>query len=317
MLSFKISAHLDELAKTSPAIKRQFCPEDSVFSSAKTGLSKKRFSGYADPLIEEEFMPVKGLVHKYGNRALILLTMACAAYCRFCTRQRSVSEVEKGKIEEKDLDLMIGYLKNHPEIKEVILSGGDPLLVPLILKKALLKFSQLPQIKIIRIGTRVPVSEPSLVTPDLLKTMEKINQPLYLMIHFEHPDEISPETVAVVKKLRKAGAILFSQSVFLKGVNDRVEVLEELFSKLVEIGVKPYYIFRCDPVEGSEDFWVKPEKEVAIMTELRKKLSGLAYPLYVIDTPNGSGKIPVPLNFWQFDLTSYRDFEGKEHRIVK
>jgi len=315
MLACKISSHLEKLSQKSPEIKRQFsflpCP---IISSPD---QENRPQAFIDPLIEEEFMPVKGLVHKYGNRALVLLTMACAAYCRFCTRQRSVSEIEKGKIGEGDLTRIVDYLKKHREIKEVILSGGDPLVAPSVLKKALAKFSELPQIKIIRVGTRVPISDPSLVKEDLLNAFQKVKQPLYLMIHFEHPDEISPETVSVIQKLRKTGAILFSQSVFLKGVNDKVEVLEELFGRLVEIGVKPYYIFRCDPVAGSEDFWVEPEKEVAIMTELRKKLSGLAYPLYVIDAPNGSGKIPVPLNFWQFDLSSYKDFKGKEHQIIK
>lgn len=317
MLAQKISPHLQKLAAKYPEIKRQFVP------SSDEGVSKDEDEppspppqSFFDPLIEEKFTPVKGLIHKYGNRALVLLTMSCAAYCRFCTRQRTVSEIEKGKITEADLEKIVEYVKKHPEIKEVIFSGGDPLMVPQTLIAALKKFSSLPQIKIIRIGTRVPVSEPSLVKDDLLSAFHKVKQPLYVMIHFEHPAEITPETVAVIGKLRKAGAILFSQSVFLKGVNDKVEVLEELFSKLVEIGVKPYYIFRCDPVEGSESFWVKPEKEVEIATELRKRLTGLANPTYVIDTPDGSGKIPVPLNFWEFKLTSYKDFNGKEHMIV-
>jgi len=243
--------------------------------------------------------------------------MACASYCRFCTRQRSVSDIKKGEIKEKDLNEMVKYLKKHPEVKEVILSGGDPLVVPEILKKALKVFSSLPQIKIIRIGTRVPVSDPDLVTKDLLAAFKEVRPPLYLMIHFEHPAEITPQTVRAIEKLRKAGAILFSQSVFLKGVNDKVEVLEELFSRLVEIGVKPYYLFRCDPVEGSESFWVEPEKEIEIASELRKRLSGLAYPVYVIDAPSGSGKIPVPLNFWQFNLSNYQDFLGKKQKIIK
>lgn len=308
MLAYKISNHLKRLAKKHSEIKRQFFP------SSDEGKGGRR--SFIDPLLEEKYTPVKGLIHKYRNRVLILLTMACASYCRFCTRQRSVSEIEKGKISPEDLDRMVEYIKNHPEIKEIILSGGDPFVVPETLKLALVKFSKLPQIKIIRIGTRVPVSDPKLVTKDLLEAFKKIKQPLYILIHFEHPAEITKETVKVVTALRKAGAILLSQSVFLKGVNDRIEILEELFNKLVEIGVKPYYIFRCDPVEGSEDFWVEPEKEVEIMTELRKRLSGLAYPLYVIDAPNGCGKIPVPLNFWKFDLKRYKDFEEKEQNLL-
>jgi lysine 2,3-aminomutase len=305
MLTFQISNHLKKLAKKYPEIRRQFYPQKEKPKLAKESL--------IDPLLEEKFTPVKGLVHKYENRVLVLLTMACAAYCRFCTRQRTVSEIEKGKISPKDLENMVAYLKKHPRVKEVILSGGDPLMAPRTLKLALKKFSSLPQIKIIRIGTRVPVSNPSLVKNDLLAAFKKVSQPLYILIHFEHPAEITPQTVRVIKKMRKAGAILLSQSVFLRGVNDKVETLEELFSKLVEIGVKPYYIFHCDPVVGSEPFWVDLKKEIEIMTELRKRLSGLAYPLHVIDAPNGCGKIPVPLDFWKFEIERYKDFEEKEH----
>jgi len=308
MLAFQVSHHLKKLAEKYPEIRRQFYPSKKKIKTSTESL--------VDPLLEEEFTPVKGLVHKYENRVLILLTMVCAAYCRFCTRQRTVSEIEKGKISPKDLDNMVAYLKKHPEVKEVILSGGDPLVVPETLKLALKKFSSLPQIKIIRIGTRVPVSNPSLVKDDLLEAFKRVSQPLYVLIHFEHPAEITPQTVRLIQKMRKAGAILLSQSVFLRGVNDKVEVLEELFSKLVEIGVKPYYIFHCDPVAGSEPFWVDLKKEIAIMTELRKRLSGLAYPLYVVDAPNGCGKIPVPLNFWQFEAGEYKDFEGEKHFLV-
>jgi len=305
MLAFRISNYLKKLAKKYPEIRRQFYPLKKKVKTQKESL--------IDPLLEEEFTPVKGLVHKYENRVLILLTMACAAYCRFCTRKRTVSEIEKGKISPKDLDNMVNYLKKHPEVKEVILSGGDPLVVPETLKLALRKFSSLPQIKIIRIGTRVPVSDPSLVKDDLLEVFKKVSQPLYILIHFEHPAEITPQTVRVIKKMRQAGAILLSQSVFLRGVNDKVEVLEELFSRLVESGVKPYYIFHCDPVAGSEPFWIDLKKEIEIMTELRKRLSGLAYPLHVVDAPNGCGKIPVPLNFWKFEIGEYKDFKGRKH----
>ena len=308
MLAFKISSHLQKLAEKYPEIKRQFYPLEKE--------PKIKIKGFVDPLSEEKFTPVKGLIHKYQNRVLVLLTMACAAYCRFCTRQRTVSEIEKGKISPKDLDNMVAYLKKHPEVKEVILSGGDPLVVPETLKLALKKFSSLPQIKIIRIDTRVPVSNPSLVKDDLLEAFKKVSQPLYVLIHFEHPAEITPQTVRLIQKMRKAGAILLSQTVFLRGVNDKVEILEELFSRLVEIGVKPYYIFHCDPVAGSEPFWVDLKKEVAIMTELRKRLSGLAYPLYVVDAPNGCGKIPVPLNFWQIEAGEYKDFKGEKHFLV-
>lgn len=299
---FKVSAYLEKLARRSEAIKKQFYISDK---------EEKDHVNSDDPLMEEEFTPVKGLIHKYDNRVLIILTLNCSSYCRFCTRRRSVSDVKKGQIGEKELDEIVDYLKKHPLIKEIILSGGDPLTVPEILENALIKISNLPQIKIIRIGTRVPVSDPQRINNNLIRILRIVKkQPLYVLIHFEHPDEITSETVKAVEKLRKAGAMLFSQSVFLKGVNDSYETLYGLFSRLIEIGIKPYYLYRCDPVKGAEHFIVPFEKEVKIATKLRKNLSGLACPLYVIDTPNGSGKVPVPLDFWKVDRDQFADFNN-------
>ena len=303
---FKVSSHLEKLAKNSEAVRRQFYVSPQEEKDKENSL---------DPLLEEEYTKTRGLVHKYENRVLILLTLNCAAYCRFCTRRRSVSEVIKGQIDNKDLDNMVLYIKKHPEIKEVIFSGGDPLTVPSLLKQALIKIATLPQIKIIRIGSRLPVSDPEKIDKTLLQILQLVKkQPLYLMLHFEHPDEITKETVKVVEKLRKLGILLFSQTVFLKGVNDSYDILYQLFSRLIEIGVKPYYLYRCDPVKGAEHFIVPFEKEVKIATRLRKNLSGLANPLYVIDTPNGTGKVPGQLHFWK-NGNSYTDFEDKEITI--
>jgi lysine 2,3-aminomutase len=160
------------------------------------------------------------------------------------------------------------------------------------------------------VGTRLPVSDPRRINGRKLLFLRKPKQPVYVGIHFEHPDELTPETVAACTALRKLGCILYSQSVFLKDINDDFDTLYKLFSRLIEIGVKPYYIYRCDPVRGAERFIVEFEKEVEIMTRLRSQLSGMAFPVYVIDTPNGAGKIPVPLNFWQFKRDSFLDFEG-------
>lgn len=260
----KISQHLKNLAKNSEAIKKQYYP-----SEKEKDFSKKLF---LDPLLEDKFTPIKGLCHKYPHRVLILLTMSCASFCRFCTRRRKVSDIKKGRLTKKDILRMIKYLKSRPEVNEVIFSGGDPLLVPNLLIYALKKFSALPQIKIIRLHTRIPVSNPRLLTKRVLQAFSKIkNQPLYLSIHFEHPDELTPQTIKAIEDLRKTGAILLSQSVFLKGINDSYQVLEELFIKLVELGVRPYYIFHCDLVKGIEHFIVPIEKEIKIMTKLRKK----------------------------------------------
>lgn len=309
MLAQKISPHLNKLASKSLAIKRQFYITDD-------GLNETNSCLFLDPLEEEKFTKVKGLIHKYTNRVLILLTLQCAAYCRFCTRQRCVSEIESGKITDSDLEKMKEYVLSKPKVKEVILSGGDPLMVPTTLIKALKIFSCLSQIKVIRIGTRIPVSEPRLINNHLLEVISEAKQPIYVLVNFEHPDELTKETIQAVSKLRKAGTIILSQTVFLAGVNDSFKVLYRLFSRLIEIGVKPYYLYRCDPVSGAEKFRVPFKKEIEIATKLREELSGLACPVYVIDTANGLGKIPVPLNFWRFDDSFHYDFLGKKQEII-
>lgn len=312
MLDIKISEHLKKISQSSEAVKNQFYFSDAEFFRG----DPEGCQSFEDPLLEDQFEKTKGLIHKYENRALILLTLTCASYCRFCTRRRRVSDIEKGIITKADIKNMLAYLSVHQEIKEIIFSGGDPFTTPKILKYALKVFSKLPQIKVIRIGTRTPVSNPSLVTRGILSAIKKSKKTVYVMIHFEHPDEVSEKTVKACLKLRKAGAILFSQSVFLKGINDSYDVLYKLFSRLIEIGVKPYYLYRCDPVKGIEHFRVPFKKEIEIATLLRKNLSGLASPLYVIDTPNGSGKIPVPLNFWDFDCEKFRDFKDEVKNII-
>lgn len=304
MLATRLSPHLAKLTKICLAIHRQF-----VLSRKE---EKEETVTMDDPLIEEHYTVTRGLVHKYGNRALVLLTMNCAAYCRFCTRRRKVSDIAKGILTDKDLDNMVKYLKKHQEIREIIFSGGDPMTVPVLLKKALSRFSRLPQIKVLRVGSRLPVSNPAAVNKKLIDALKVVKrQPLYLMLHFEHPAEITPATEAALRRLRPYCTGMFSQSVSLKGVNDSVQVLYNLFSRLVEVGVKPYYLYRCDPVKGAEHFIVDFKKEVKIFTQLRRKISGLACPMYVIDAPDGAGKVPVPLDFWKFDKRQFRDFNWK------
>jgi len=305
----KISKHIQNLAKKSEPIKRQFYPSER----------EKEWSKRAslDPLSEEKYKKVKGLIYKYPRRVLIELTLNCASFCRFCTRRRKVSDIKKGKLSLQDIKKMISYIHSQLEINEVIISGGDPLMAPKLLifiMKALLK---LTQIKIIRIHTRVPVSDPHFLTKELLNIFSEVSdqKTLYIGSHFEHPDEITPLTVKAVRSLRKTGAILLSQSVFLKGINDSYKVLKQLFTRLSELGVKPYYIFHCDLVRGVEHFIVPIEKEIKIMTKLRKKLSGIAFPFHAIDAPDGFGKIIVPLDFWKFEKGFFRDFHMKKIKM--
>jgi lysine 2,3-aminomutase len=309
-LKFSVSNHLKKLAQNSPAVHREFYPSKEEYLCT--------VNSYEDPLVEDKHLATKGLVYKYSGRVLILLTMSCAAYCRFCTRRRRVSDIDGGLVTRSDIGRMEQFLRAHEEINEVIFSGGDPLTVPDLLVYSLKKFSRLKSIKILRIHTRVPVSNPLLLNDKLLKTIKKLsrNFPVYVSVHFEHPDELTPETIEAVGKLRRAGAILLSQSVFLKGVNDDYQTLFTLFTRLSELGIRPYYLFRCDPVRGAEHFIVEFKKEIEIMTKLRATLSGIACPLYVIDTPNGAGKIPVPLNFWEFNPRFFRDYHGKKITVL-
>jgi len=321
-LEFKITPHLEKLAKKSKAIRKQFYPsKEELKNQGKT----------IDPLKEQKHNPVKGLIHRYSNRVLVLLTLNCAAYCRFCFRRRIVSDIEKGVLNNNDLEKIVSYIersekkgsersegsyfersekqgsgakrtgsyiKKHPKIKEVIISGGDPLTQPEILGKFLKKIILLKQIKVIRIGTRLMVSNPKQINSNILRVLQLVKkQSLYLLLHFEHPDELTLKTKKAIKKLHSTGAILLSQSVFLKGINDKVSVLEKLFEELTALGVRPYYILHNDEPEGTKHFTVDFKKEIKIMTELRQRLSGLACPMYVYDDPNGKCKVPIPLDF--------------------
>ncbi len=298
--------YIENLAEVSEFIKRQFfCIEQKLIN--------KNFVD--DPLEEEKSTLIKGLVKKYPNRVLIKLTMKCAAYCQFCTRRRKISKVEENKLSLGDLDNILNYLDQHQEINEVIISGGDPLMVVDDLKYLLKKIGKMKQINVVRIHTRVPVSNPKLINQKILKIFKSINeQSLYVLINFEHPDELTKDCIEAVKKIRQTGAMVLSQSVFLKGINDSVETLKKLFNNLVAIGVKPYYIFQCDPVKGLENFMVPLKKEIEIMSQLRKEISGLACPTLVIDAPKAANKIPVPLNFWDVKINKFRDYKGKIRR---
>ncbi len=269
-----------------------------------------------DPLKEEEYMIVKGLVHKYGNRILWKVSYRCVAHCRFCTRLRQIGTAE-GDLTLEDIDRGIDYISEHSEINEVILSGGDPFFTPNETEKIFDRLIEIPSVAVIRIGTRMPVHLPSAFSKNFLKgLLGKIGavafqRPIYILIHVNHVDEITEETCSVIAQLRKLGVILLSQTVFLKGVNDSEQSLKNLFETLYRLGVLPYYIFRCDYVSGLERFVCDIRDERRIMTNLRRELSGLAVPTYVIDVP-GRGKIPVPLEFWSgLDVSECLDFDGQ------
>jgi len=306
LLPEKTSEYIRELMNHSEAVRLQFEASAAEMDSQQCSDD--------DPLMERQYEVISGMINKYGNRVLCLLTSECASYCRFCTRRRLIAETEHGPATRAQIDDWVGYLEGHPEVREVIFSGGDPFTVDdALFDYALSTVGQLGTVKVIRIGTRAPVSDPTLVTVPKLESIRSLDQTAYVSIHFEHPSELTDRTRTCLKGLQRSGAILFSQSVFLKDVNDDYQTLFDLFTNLFEIGVRPYYIYRCDPVEGAMHFRADFDKERRIMTQLRAGLSGLACPTYVIDVPHGSGKVPVPLGFWDSETSAYTDFLGEKH----
>lgn len=249
-------------------------------------------SGMEDPLHEEKDSPVVGLTHRYPDRVLLLISNQCSMYCRFCTRKRRVGDPAK-KITREQIMQGINYIREHPEIRDVILSGGDPLLLKdSIIEFILKQLRKISHVQIIRIGTRVPCALPQRITPELCAMLKKYH-PIYVNVHFNHPSEITPESKEACEMLADAGIPLGCQTVLLKGVNDDPKVMKELMQKLLLMRVKPYYIYQCDLVKGVNHFRTKVHTGLEIIKSLRGHTSGLAVPHYVIDAPGGGGKIPV------------------------
>ena len=265
-----------------------------------------------DPLEEHEDMPVPGLVHRYPDRALLIVTTTCAMYCRHCTRKR-VAGTRETSISPRRLGQVVQYLNNHPEISDVIISGGDPLTMATeLLETVLSAIRSVPTVQVIRIGTRTPVVLPMRITDELVNMLKKFH-PIWVNMHFNHPNEISPESAAACAKLADAGIPLGNQSVLLKGVNDNPVVYEQLCRQLIRMRVRPYYLFQCDLVRGAEHFRTSISAGIQIMEYLRGRLSGIAIPTFVVDAPHGGGKIPVLPNYIVSTSPTHtvlRNFEG-------
>jgi lysine 2,3-aminomutase len=247
-----------------------------------------------DPLAEDEDSPVPGLVHRYPDRVLFLTTGFCSVYCRYCTRSRLVGNMRiENRFNIQNWEKAIAYIAEHQEIRDVVLSGGDPLTLGNIKLEWLLShLRRIPHVDIIRIGTKVPVVLPQRITRSLVD-MFKHYHPLWMSIHFTHPDEITPEVALACNRLADAGLPLGSQTVLLKGINDDVETMKRLVHGLLKIRVRPYYLYQCDPVRGSSHFRTSVTKGLEIIRGLRGFTSGYAIPHFVIDSPGGGGKIPL------------------------
>ncbi|MDD2696534.1 MAG: lysine 2,3-aminomutase [Anaerolineales bacterium] len=265
-----------------------------------------------DSLAEDRHSPVPGLVHRYPDRVLMLITTQCASYCRYCTRSRIVGD-PSATFSRAEFEMQLDYLKRTPQVRDVLLSGGDPLvLAPKILEEILSRLREIPHIEVLRIGSRVPVFMPMRITDELTDMLQKYH-PLWLNIHVNHSNEITTELAEACDRLTRAGIPLGNQSVLLAGVNDNIHVQRQLVQDLVRIRVRPYYLYQCDLVEGAGHFRTPVGKGVEILEALRGHTSGFAVPQYIIDAPGGGGKIPVSPNYL-LSMSDHkvilRNFEG-------
>ncbi|NVO08644.1 MAG: KamA family radical SAM protein [Bacteroidales bacterium] len=247
---------------------------------------------FADPLGEEHHSPVPNLVHRYPDRVLFLSTGFCSAYCRYCTRSHMVAK-DKCHIGIKAWEPALQYIRDHSEVRDVLISGGDPLTMPdPHIEYLLSSLRAIPHVEIIRIGTKVPVVLPQRITKTLVNMLKKYH-PLFMSIHFSHPDELTPEVIEVCGRLADAGIPLGSQTVLLKGVNDDLGTMKNLMHGVLKARVRPYYIYQCDPIPGSSHFRTHVAKGLELIKGLRGFTSGYAVPTFVIDAPGGGGKIPL------------------------
>lgn len=269
-------------------------PYDPIRRQAIPTSEELYFAPYenADPLKEDEYSPVQGLIHRYPDRVLMLVSSECSMYCRHCTRRRMIGVTEQ-HASKRQIDDCVSYIATHTEVRDVLVSGGDPLMLgDSELEYVLGELRKIRHVEIIRIGTRMPVVCPQRITPELCRMLKKYH-PLWINVQFNHPNEITPESAKACEMLADAGIPIGNQSVLLAGVNDCVYVMKELVNRLVRIRVRPYYLYNCDPSLGLSHFRTPVSKGIEIIEALRGHTSGFCIPTYVIDAPGGGGKIPV------------------------
>lgn len=268
-----------------------------------------------DPIGDKAHAPTKGLTHRYPDRVILHVTQTCEVYCRFCFRRETVGD--QGALADPDLDAALEYIARTPKIWEVILTGGDPLtLSPRRLRSLITRLADIPHVAVIRFHTRIPVVAPEKITPALLEALQSRLVP-YLVVHTNHPAELTPAAAAALALLARAGVTLLSQTVLLKGVNDNAETLGTLFRALIRHRVKPYYLHHCDLARGTSHFRTSIAAGQAIMAELRGSFSGICLPTYVLDIPGGHGKVPIGPGYVQPSgdgVWRVTDPNGRVHR---
>ncbi len=270
-----------------------------------------------DPLAEDADMPVPGLVHRYPDRVLFLVTSFCAVYCRYCTRSRLVGKTGEYHFNHAQYQAAIDYITATPSIRDVLISGGDPLtMADDRIEWLLSRLRAIPHVEFVRIGSKVPAVLPQRITPELCAILKKYH-PFWMSVHFTHPREVTPEVAQACGRLADAGIPLGSQTVLMKGVNDDVPTMKRLMHELLKIRVRPYYIYQCDPIPGSSHFRTPVEKGLEIIEGLRGHTTGYAVPQYVIDAPGGGGKLPLLPNYVvgrEGDWLILRNYAGETFR---
>ena len=295
--------------------KDPMCP---IRMQAVPSVLEKRVLPYemADPLNEEGDSPVRNIVHRYPDRVLFIVTHQCSMYCRHCTRRRMVGEEDR-IITKAEVEEAVSYIERTPQIRDVLISGGDPLTMDdAVLEDIIARLRRIEHVEIIRIGTRVPVVMPMRITPALTFMLKKY-QPIWINTHFNHPRELTPEAQKACAAIVDAGIPLGNQSVLLRGINDNADTMKELLLKLVKARVRPYYLYQCDLSRGIGHFRTRVEKGIEIMQSLTGTISGYAVPRFVIDAPSGGGKVPInPEYVVSMDDREVvmRNYEGKIYR---
>jgi lysine 2,3-aminomutase len=293
---------------TAQALRRTVVPVMAEFCKSKREA--------ADPLGEDHDSPISGLVHRYPDRVLFLVTDFCSTFCRYCTRSRMVGGSATAHAGLSHWEEALAYIRANPQIRDVLLSGGDPLtLSDDHLEWLLSNLRRIPHVEIVRIGTKTPAVLPQRITPQLCRMLKRYH-PLWMSLHFTHPEELTPETAQACGRLANAGIPLGSQTVLLAGINNDVEIMTRLMQGLLKIRVRPYYLYQCDPIEGSSHFRTPVRKGLDIIQGLRGHTSGYAVPQYVIDAPGGGGKIPLLPEYVmgrEDDALILRNYEGRQY----
>ena len=294
------------IAAPDDPIGRQFIPDPAELATAA--------HESADPIGDDALSPVKGIVHRYADRALLKPLLICPVYCRFCFRREHVGP-DGGLLNEAELDAAIGWLTAHPAIREVILTGGDPLMLsPRRLFFILNRLSAIPHLETLRIHSRVPVADPSRLTEELADAMAT-EKPLWLVVHANHAREFTHEARAALRRVQSRAIPVLGQSVLLRGVNDSAEALEALFRAMLAARVKPYYLHQLDSAPGTSRFHVPIEEGRRLLAGLRGRVTGLAWPTYVLDIPGGAGKVPIGPDYLEPD-GQVRSPTGSRHQLA-